>query len=127
MRTRTSSGNTPMAMHRRTILSAALLAMILGFGLALPAPAWAGPVGDAKAAGHVGEQPNGYLAARPGAPANVQALVGQANARRKAEYQAIATKRGGSLAAVEAVAGKKRIAASPPGSYILSGGKWRRK
>ncbi len=120
-----------MATNRRTILRAALMAMIpamiLFIGLALPAPVWAGPVGDAKAAGHVGEQPNGYLAARPGAPAGVQALVGQANARRRAEYQAIASKRGGSLAAVEAVAGKKRIAASPPGSYILSGGKWRRK
>ncbi len=124
-----------MATNRRTILRAALmamipamiLAMILGAGLALPAPAWAGPVGDAKAAGHVGEQPNGYLAARPGAPAGVQALVSQANARRKAEYQAIASKRGGSLGAVEAVAGKKRVAASPAGSYILSGGKWRRK
>ncbi|MHA1568051.1 MAG: YdbL family protein [Alphaproteobacteria bacterium] len=112
-----------MPIKRRIFLAAFLAALALGAGPAAP-PAIAGPVGDAKAAGLVGERPDGYLGVvKPGA----EAVVSQANARRRAEYQAIATKRGSNLAAVESVAGRKRMAASPAGTFVFSGGKWLRK
>ncbi len=112
-----------MLIRRRFFLAVFLVAMVLGSGLTAM-PAIAGPVGDAKAAGLVGERPDGYLGVvKPGA----EGLVNQANARRRGEYQAIAKKRGASLAAVESVAGKKRMAASPRGSFVFSGGKWVRK
>ena len=112
-----------MPIKRRNFLVVFLAAMVLGSGLTAP-PAIAGPVGDAKAAGLVGERPDGYLGVvKPGA----EGLVNQANARRRGEYQAIAKKRGASLAAVESVAGKKRMTASPPGSFVLSHGIWVQK
>ncbi len=112
-----------MPITRRIFLTAFLAAMALGAVLSTP-PAIAGPVGDAKAAGLVGERPDGYLGVvKPGA----EGLVNQTNARRRGEYQAIAKKRGSSLAAVESVAGRKRMAASPPGSFVFSGGKWVRR
>ncbi len=112
-----------MPITRRIFLAAIPAIMVLAAAIAAP-PAIAGPVGDAKAAGLVGERPNGYLGAvKPGA----EGLVAQANARRRGEYQAIAKKRGSSLATVEGVAGRKRMAASPPGSFVFSGGKWVRK
>lgn len=112
-----------MPITRRIFLAAFLAAMALGAGFAAP-PAIAGPVGDAKAAGLVGERPDGYLGVvKPGA----EGLVSQANARRRGEYQTIAKKRGSSLAAVQNVAGRKRMAASPAGTFVFSGGKWVRK
>lgn len=120
---RMSHGRKPMPIKRRIFLATALAAMVLGAAITAP-PAIAGPVNDAKAAGLVGERPDGYLGVvKPGA----EGLVNQANARRRAEYQAIAKKRGTGLAAVESVAGGKRMAASPPGTFVFSGGKWVRK
>ena len=112
-----------MPIKRRIFLAVFLAAMALGTGFTAP-PAIAGPVDDAKAAGLVGERPDGYLGVvKPGA----EALVSRANARRRGEYQAIAKKRGTGLSAVESIAGQKRMAASPPGSFVFSGGKWVRK
>ncbi len=112
-----------MPFKHRIFLAVFLAAMALGTGLIAPS-AFAGPVDDAKVAGLVGERPDGYLGVvKPGA----EGLVRQANARRRGEYQAIAKKRGSSLAAVESIAGPKRMAASPPGSFVFSGGKWVRK
>ncbi len=120
---RKSHGRKPMPINRRIFLTAFLAAMALGAGLATPS-AIAGPVGDAKAAGLVGERPDGYLGVvKPGA----EGLVSQANARRRGEYMAIAKKRGGKLSAVESVAGRKRMAASPAGTFVFSGEKWVRK
>jgi uncharacterized protein len=71
-------------------------------------PASALDLGQAKSQGLVKETVSGYLTAvKPSAEVN--ALVKNINAGRKAEYQRIAKKRGTSLTAVEQLAGKKLV------------------
>ena len=106
-----------------------LAALLLALGLALaPAAAQAGPLDDAKAAGWVGERPNGYLGVVPGAPASAEALVSEVNAWRKARHQDIASSQGTSLQDVEVVAGEKRVKRAEPGEYIMTpSGQWVQK
>lgn len=82
---------------------------------------------QAKAAGIVGEKPDGYLGVvRPSAEAN--ALAQSINQQRRAAYQGIAQKRGTSLSAVEQLAGQQAIGKTPAGQYIMSpSGQWIRK
>lgn len=106
---------------------AALLALAL---VAVPSGlALADALGDAKQAGSVGERPDGYLGVvAGGAGANVQALVDEINGKRRQEYSAIAQRRGTSVDAVAALAGKKWIEKTPPGQYVMTtSGKWVRK
>ncbi len=64
--------------------------------------AWAIDIGTAKAQGLVGEANSGYLAAvDTPANADVNALIAEVNAKRKAEFEATARKTG---ATVEQVA-----------------------
>jgi hypothetical protein len=83
-----------MAMMRSraplaTFLAAALLV------LALASPALARPLDQARRAGLVGEQADGYLGiVSPNAPADVVRQVQQINAGRRAEYLQIAQRRG---------------------------------
>jgi hypothetical protein len=66
---------------------AAVLLVIALTGLAL-VPAAASPLEDAKKAGLIGEQPDGYVGLVTGsAPANVVALVKDVNVKRRAAYQ----------------------------------------
>ena len=68
---------------------------ILLISLALcVAPAYADPLDDAKAAGHVIEAPDGYIKASKTAPASVNDLVKDINERRKQAYERIAKKNG---------------------------------
>lgn len=91
--------------------------------------ALADPLSDAKAAGQVGEKPDGYLGAvSSGAPASVQALVADINARRKAEYQSIAAKNGQTVNVVEALVAAKLAGKARPGEYIMApSGQWVKK
>lgn len=114
-----------MTLYRR----AALLLLTL----CLSAPAWAldlngamSALAEAKTAGYVGEQPNGYL--------GVVRSVNQAdeiarliNAARREEYQRLAKENGVKLADVEAIAGKKALEKTPAGQYIQLNGSWLRK
>ena len=106
-----------------------LAALLLALGLALaPAVAQAGPLDDAKAAGWVGERPNGYLGVVPGAPASAEALVSDNNAKRKAKYGSVASSQGTTLQAVEIVAGEKLIGRARSGEYVMTAsGQWVRK
>jgi hypothetical protein len=114
-----------MARTPASILAVLLLA--LGLVLA-PAMTQAGPLDDAKAAGWVGERPNGYLGPVPGAPASVVPLLNDINARRRAKYESIASSQGTTLRAVETVAGEKLIKRAKPGEYIMTpSGQWARK
>jgi uncharacterized protein YdbL (DUF1318 family) len=64
--------------------------------------AWAIDIGTAKTQGLVGESNSGYLAAvKTPASADVNALIAEVNAKRKAEFEATANKTG---ATVEQVA-----------------------
>ncbi len=88
--------------------------------------AFALDLGTAKAQGLVGETVTGYLAPVKATP-EVQKLVDEINAKRKAVYEKIARKNGTSLKSVELLAGKKAIAKTPPGQFINLGKGWRKK
>lgn len=111
-------------MYMRKTIKRGLGALTLSLLLALPALAL--DLGAAKAKGLVGETNTGYLAAvKPSA--DVDALVADINAQRKAQYQEIARKNGISLQAVEARAGLKSIEKTPPGEYVNTGAGWQKK
>jgi uncharacterized protein YdbL (DUF1318 family) len=82
----------------------------------------------AKQAGQVGERADGMVGAVGAAPADLAQSIATINAQRLATYRDIAQKTGTPLDAVEAEAGRRLIAATPAGQYVLdSGGQWRRK
>ena len=112
------------------MIARTLTVLLLALALALPlaTQARAGPLDDAKAAGWVGERPDGYLGVVPGAPASAQNLAQDINAKRRAKYQGVADAQGTSLAAVEAVAGEKLIGRASPGEMVMgASGQWVRK
>ena len=105
---------------RRTLHVAVAAAALL---LALPAAA--SPLDDAKAAGQVGEQADGFLGLPPGAPSSARSLADQINAKRRVRYGEIAKKNGASPDAVAALAGKKLIDRTPAGQWMRGNdGKW---
>ena len=108
----------------RTLLRIALAAAALLVAAAAPAS----PLDDAKRAGQVGEQADGYVGVVPGAPASAGQLADRINAERSARYAEIAAKTGTSPTAVAALAGQKLIARASPGEWIRDAvGKWRQQ
>lgn len=83
----------------------------------------------AKAAGMVGERPDGLAGVVAGnAPGDVRALVDRVNAARLARYREVARSNGASLEQVQAVAGRRLIDGAPPGQYVQAPGRgWVRK
>lgn len=82
----------------------------------------------AKAAGQIGERPDGLVGAVPGAPAAAQGLAAEINAQRLARYRDIAQTNGTALDKVQAVAGKQLIDLTPPGQFVMTpAGQWQRK
>ena len=91
-------------------------------------PAAASPLDDAKQAGHVGEQADGYVGVPPGAPASAQDLVDQINAARGVRYAEIAAKNDTSASAVAALAGNKLVGRAPAGQWVRdASGTWQKK
>lgn len=84
---------------------------------------------EAKAAGQVGEAPDGYVhLVDSGAPADVKALVKDVNTKRKAKYASIAKKRDLPIEAVAVQAGTKLVERTPSGRYVMDGrSKWKKK
>ncbi|MFA7554221.1 MAG: YdbL family protein [Spongiibacteraceae bacterium] len=78
---------------------------------------------QAKSAGLLGEQPNGYLGVvkAQGDAAEIARLINDA---RRAEYQRLAENNNIQLADVETMAGKKALEKTPSGQYIQLNGKW---
>lgn len=107
----------PVGIHTLLITCLLLLASPLAWGIELAA---------AKQAGLVGEQASGYLGiVEPPGSAEVQALVADVNARRRAEYERIAARNGVALAEVEKLAAERAIARTQPGHYVrLPDGSW---
>ena len=96
--------------------------------LMLALPAAAQSQDSAKAAGQIGELPNGYLATVGSQPAAIQRLVDEINLKRREHYRGVAAKNGTSLAAVEKVFGEQLQAQAKPGEYIAdASGNWRKK
>ena len=104
-----------------------LLRVLLSAVLLCASPAFADALDDAKRAGQVGEQSDGYLGVVSGG-AGVQALVADVNARRRARYESIAERNGIELEAVELLAAQKAQEKTPAGFMIrLPDGRWVRK
>jgi uncharacterized protein YdbL (DUF1318 family) len=103
-------------------------AIFLAAALLLALPALAAPIDEAKRAGHVGEQSDGFLGLPPGAPASAEALVTSINAERGTRYAEIAAKNGTTAAAVAALAGQKLTARAAAGEWVRdASGNWTRK
>jgi len=81
----------------------------------------------AKTRGLVGESTSGYLEAVKAPDAEVKALIKDINEKRKQKFLEIAARNNISLKDVEALAGKKAIEKSEPGSYVKDGGGWHKK
>ena len=120
-----------MARPTRTarIVRASALALAAAIALGSATAAHADPLNDAKAAGYIGEQLNGFLGlVKSDAPADVVALVKSVNGKRKDGYAAIAKRNGTSVSAVAKLAGEKAIAKTSPGNYVQNAaGGWGKK
>jgi uncharacterized protein len=112
-----------------TLFRAALAALLLCLAFPIGA-AHADPLDDARAAGLIGERPDGYVdLVDPNAPASVQDLVSQINAQRRKVYQQLAGEKGVPAEEVAALAAEKTIAQKlKPGMYYMnSSGQWVQK
>jgi uncharacterized protein YdbL (DUF1318 family) len=110
-----------------SVRALALVAVILISGLMVAGPASATTLDEYKAAGQVGERPDGYIGVVSGG-ADVSQFVVSINAKRRDKYQEIATNRDTTVEAVEVIAGAKLIERSASGHYIMtSAGNWVRK
>jgi uncharacterized protein len=110
---------------RRFFLSLFLLLPLLAIA---PAAHAGDALDSAKAAGQVGERPDGLLGIVGASTPQLEALVADINGRRMALFKDIAAKNGQSLAAVQAVSGEEFMTRTPAGQYILSGsGQWVQK
>jgi uncharacterized protein YdbL (DUF1318 family) len=108
-----------------------VVAAVLVLALSVPALAMnlqqaMSALGNAKAQGLVGEQPNGYLGVvkDDGDTAEIVRLINEA---RRAEYQRLAKDNGLALQDVESMAGLKAIEKTSSNHYILINGKWAKK
>lgn len=113
-----------MRVARRTLLAATAAAVGTVLGLR---PALAQSLDQARAAGLVGEMPNGYVGIVQD-DARVRALVDRINAQRRQQYQEVAASTGAPLAAVEQRAGQQLISRLPQGHYYMTAsGGWARR
>ena len=80
-------------------------------------------LGQAKSAGLLGEQTNGYLGVvkEQGNASDIARLINDA---RRAEYERLAKDNNLQLSDVETMAGKKALEKTPTGQYIQLNGKW---
>ena len=106
-----------------------VLFFILTVSLGWSMPAAAMDLQQTKEMGAVGETQSGYLGiVNSAVSGGVKSLVADINKKRKSKYQEIAKRNATSVSAVEKLAGKKAIARTPSGQYIMSSsGKWIKK
>jgi uncharacterized protein YdbL (DUF1318 family) len=83
-------------------------------------------LGNAKAQGLVGEQPDGYLGVVVPS-ADTKEVVNLINNARRSQYEKLAKDNGLSLPDVEAMAGQKAIEKTLSGHYVLINDKWAEK
>jgi uncharacterized protein YdbL (DUF1318 family) len=103
--------------------------LALAMFVSLATAAWAASLDEAKAAGLVGERPDGFVAAvQANPPPDIAALVQQVNSGRRAAYADIAAKEGVPVEQVGALAAEKIRAQAAPGAYFMTpGGSWTQK
>lgn len=120
-----------MSYHKRPVLKQLFLLTVCVLALLAlgTGGATAGPLEDAKAAGLVGERPDGYLGVVPKeAPLEVVRMVEEINAKRRAAYAEIATQNNTSTDAVAVLTAEKLYQRAKPGEYLMNkNGQWIRK
>ena len=91
--------------------------------------AWAIDLGTAKAQGLVGESNSGYLAAvNSPASADVNALIAEVNAKRRAEFEATSQKTGATVAQVAFRFYELAVQRTAAGHYYQdTAGDWKKK
>ena len=117
-----------MIYSRLRHLSAAIATFTL-LVLAIPLPAFAIDLDEARKTGLIGERPDGLVAAvTSNANAEISALVENINRARLDTYRALAQKEGTALEAVQAVAGERQTqTAARNGWYVMdASGRWRK-
>lgn len=93
-------------------------------------PAVAASLDEAKAAGYLGERPDGYVGVvRQDAPQWARQLVDQINAQRREAYAELAGRTpGATVREVGIIAGRKLIERAPPGHFVMNElGQWEEK
>ncbi|MDD3444818.1 MAG: YdbL family protein [Zavarzinia sp.] len=86
------------------------------------------PLDAPRAAGLAGERYDGYAVARPGAPAEVTALIERVNAERRALYTEEAKKQGVPVEAVAEIYAAQIARSVPTGTWLLAkDGTWSQK
>jgi uncharacterized protein YdbL (DUF1318 family) len=97
--------------------------------LAFSYPAWAIDLDDAKSQGLVGEANTGYLAAvKTPASDEVEALVAQVNAKRKAAFAKTSQNTGATVEQVRVRFYQLAVQNTRPGHYYQDeGGNWKKK
>lgn len=102
----------------------ALLAAVLGAGVAW-AQAEEAVVAQARAAGQVGEQADGYLGFVSSPSGELKAAVDAINIKRRAIYTDIAARQKATVQEVAAARGCDQLARRVgPGEYYRAGGGW---
>ena len=108
-----------------------LLPLVMALSVLATPPAWAQarPLDAPRAAGTVGERYDGLAVVRDtSAPANVRALVDQANAERSALYKQRAAAENITPDAVGRVYAQEIMKAAPAGTWFLQeSGQWTKK
>ena len=105
---------------------AGVLALLL-LTAAFPAPALAASLDEAKAAGYLGERPDGYVGlVREDVPDWARQLVNQINAQRRDTYAEVAERTpGATVREVGIIAGRKLIERAPAGHHVMNEqGQW---
>lgn len=101
---------------------------LLCLGLAIALPALAITLDQARSQGLVGEANSGYIAVVSQSSPELEKLVAEVNARRKAEYARIAKRNNITVAQVAARAAQKLEARLSSGDYYQDNrGRWAQK
>lgn len=103
--------------------------LLVVLAMAFAAPAMADALDDARAAGLVGERPDGLIAPiSASAPTDIKSLVQSVNAKRLEKYQQISAQKGVPVEQVGAITAEKIIGNLKPGWYYMdSSGNWVQK
>jgi uncharacterized protein YdbL (DUF1318 family) len=103
---------------------------VLALLVMLPLAAHADSLDDARAAGLVGERPDGYVdSVTPNPAPAIQQLISSINAQRRKFYEQLAGQKGVPVEEVGALAAEKTISQKlKPGMYYMnSAGQWVQK
>lgn len=105
-----------------------LATLVAALMLAFAAPASAISLQAARSQGLVGETRSGFVAPVKSPSAAVRKLVNEVNAKRRSEYQRIASRNGLGVEQVGRITAEKVINGLPRGFFYQdAGGSWRRK